>query len=101
MTELALAYGGSFLICSGKYAIEYTRKPGDNYYNDIEKIFETDYSGTAICLRFRTDQHICFRDVLEGSTKKGELLSARYEGAIRSASKSASGRYKIASFVKY
>ncbi len=101
MKELALAYGGIFLICSGKYGVLYSRHTTDDNWHENEQVLDTDYDGTALCLRFRTDIDVDFQNVLDGTTKKGEMLSEHIKGAIRSASKSASGRYKIERFVKH
>lgn len=84
--ELALAYGGSFIICSGKSAIRYSFKSEDK--------FQTDFSGTAISIRFKTDRDNNFSDVLTKIKSKAEKKSRKYEDAIHTASKSSGGSRK-------
>ena len=84
--ELALAYGGSFIICSGKSAIRYS-------FNSEDK-FSTDFSGTAISIRFRTDKNNNFTEVLKKIKIKAEKESRKYEDAIHTASKSSGGSKK-------
>ena len=92
MKELALAYQGSFILCSGGHAIRY-------YLNEDremdESVFETDYCGTAIGIRFRTDTNNDFEQVRNQIVERGQVLSEEIRGAIRTASRSSGGRYHL------
>lgn len=57
-----------------------------------EEVFVTDYTGTALGIHFKTNERGDFKTLLDEIRIKGELLAAQTEGAIRSASKSTSGR---------
>ena len=93
MKELALAYGGSFILCSGKHAIRYY------CYNHSEKeiVYETSYSGTAIGIRFRTDTNNDFNSVRRDVITRGQKEAKQIKGAIRKASRSSGGRYNLRS----
>ena len=80
------------MLCSGSYALEYML---DENGEMKESVHITDYQGTALCIRFRTDLQKDFGRILNRARTNGELLAARTEGAIRSASKSSSGRYRL------
>ena len=90
MKELALAYKGSFILCSGGYAIRYSRED-----NPDGKIYETDYFGTAIGLRFRTDTDKNFDKVRNTIVANGQKMAEQMEGAIKTASRSSGGRYHL------
>lgn len=64
MRKLAVAYGGSFLICSGNYALR----------EDKEgiKIFNTAYEGTTIAIRVKTDKICNFEEVRSKIVLVGE-----------------------------
>ena len=81
--ELALAYDGYFIICSGKYAYKYTQKKTE--------IINTFFLGTAIGIRFSTDTFKNFQTVRSKIIKEAEKLSKEEKGAIHSASKSSGG----------
>ena len=85
--ELALSYGGSFILCSGNYAKRYYKYD----YESIEETIKTKFQGTAIAIRFKTDLDIDFVNTINRITKKAESLSKNIDGAIHKASKS-SGR---------
>ena len=86
--ELALAYGGSFILCSGNYAKRYYKKG----YIPVEKDFSTKFQGTAIAIRFRTDMNIDFNETITKIKDKAESKSKSIEGAIHKASKSSGGK---------
>ncbi len=92
MKELALAYDGSFLLCSGNHAIRYQN---DECYHETESVIDTSYHGTTIGIRFRTDTNNDFDVVRRRIVSEGQLRAAQMEGAIRSASRSSGGRYRI------
>lgn len=91
MQQATLACDGSFIICSDGYALRYSIENGELQ----ENVYETAYTGTALGLRFRTDIVKDFDKLFYDIKVKGELLAAQTEGAIRSSSKSSSGRYKL------
>ena len=86
MRKLAVAYGGSFLICSGNYALR-ENKEGI-------KIFNTAYEGTTIAIRVKTDKICNFEEVRSKIVLVGEKASSDAETSIHSASKSSGGHYK-------
>ena len=86
MRKLAVAYGGSFLICSGNYALR-ENKEGI-------KIFNTAYEGTTIAIRVKTDKICNFEEVRSKIVFVGEKASSDAETSIHSASKSSGGHYK-------
>lgn len=92
MKELALAYCGSFIIASGNYALQYS---ADEYATEKEEILNTEYQGTTIGIRFRTDTVNQFEKVRDRITMIGELRSEQIKGAIRTASRSSGGRYHL------
>ena len=92
MKELALAYGGSFILCSGTHAIRYFN---DVDGTEVERLFDTIYHGTTIGIRLRTDTDNDFDSIRKRIVSEGQLKAAQMEGAIRSASRSSGGRYRI------
>lgn len=88
--ELCLAYGGSFMICSGNYALRFFV----NFFGEIGTgVYRTNYSGTALSLRFRTDSKTEFDKIRDGIVKRGEEEAKNIKGAIEKASLSSGGRY--------
>lgn len=92
LKELALAYNGSFLLCSGDRAIRYQNNEN---YSETERVFDTSYHGTTLGIRFRTDTNNDFDDIRRRIVSEGQLRAAQMGGAIRSASRSSGGRYRI------
>lgn len=86
MRKLAVAYGGSFWICSGNYAL----------YEDRHgfKIFNTNYSGTTIAIRVATNVNLDFNAERKRILSEGEKEAQKNMDTIHSASKSSSGQYK-------
>lgn len=89
LKELALAYHGYFVLCSGKHALLYQYDDG----TILERFVETNYFGTAIGLRLKTDLAKNFEEVLQNIVQRGQKEAESIEGAIRLASKSSGGRY--------
>ena len=89
MKELALAYEGDLLLCSGGHAIYYY----NNGLQAREIVFETNYKGTAIGIRFHTDTRNDFNKVREQIIETGQEKSKQINGAIKTASRSSGGRY--------
>lgn len=87
LRKLAIAYGGSFLLCSGKYAFF------ENKY--VKRIYRTEYQGTTIAIRIRTDVNCNFKEELAKICDMGEKQSSRTPNSIRSASLSSSGHYEF------
>ena len=83
LTHLSVAYGGDLIICSGRVALEISAT------GIVEH--ETNFKGTAIALRIRTDQNINFRDTLSKIIEKGEKEAKNDFNAIKTASKSSGG----------
>lgn len=82
--ELALAYDGSFMLCSGNYVL--------NYHNKGNGCGKTSYNGTAIAIRFSTDVKRDFTKVRQEIVSKAEKLSLQREDAIHKASRSSGGQ---------
>lgn len=92
MKELALSYGGSFMLCSGNNALRYT---ADEYMTEKEEVIKTCYAGTSIGLRFKTNTGNDFNEVRKRIVSIGQLRAEQIKGAIRTASRSSGGRYHI------
>lgn len=92
MKELALTYGGSFLLCSGNHAIRYRC---DESGIEVEELYDTAYHGTTIGIRFKTNMENDFDAIRKRIISEGQVRAARIKGAIRSASRSSGGRYRI------
>lgn len=82
---LCKAYGGSFIICSNNYGI--------CYQNDKKITYETSFSGTAVSLRFLTNQKINFIQERRRILNEGQEIAKKYKNAITKASKSSGGHY--------
>ena len=52
LRRLSVTYGGSFMLCSGNYALHQTQKGITEY--------STAYKGTAVAIRLKTDLNIDF-----------------------------------------
>ncbi len=91
LKELSLAYNGSFILCSGGKALT------SFISNDTvhESFISTNYQGTAICLRFRTNVIIDFEKKCREIVERGQEQAKRIKGAIQVASKSSGGRYVL------
>ena len=85
MRKMSVAYGGSFLICSGNYALREDR-------NGI-KTLNTKYQGTTVAIRIKTDLALDFETVRREILTKGEAESSDVPTSIHSASKSSGGHY--------
>ena len=85
LRKLSVAYGGSFLICSGNYALLEDRKG--------IKILKTKYQGTTVAIRIKTDLALYFETVRQGILIIGEAESSDVPTSIHSASKSSGGHY--------
>lgn len=83
LRKLAIAYGGSFLLCSGKYAFFENKH--------ANRIYRTEYQGTTIAIRIRTDVNCNFGKELTKICDIGEKQSSRIPNSIRSASLSSNG----------
>lgn len=86
LRKLAVAYGGSFLICSGNYALREDDKG--------TKMYTTYYHGTTVAMRIRTDTHNNFDEVRNRIVREGELESRNNRNAIHIASMSSGGNYR-------
>lgn len=82
--ELALAYDGSFMLCSGNYVL--------NYSTQRSTYRKSNYNGTAIAIRFSTDIKRDFTKVRQAIVAKAEKVSLQREDAIHKASKSSGGQ---------
>ena len=58
-----------------------------------ETCSSTDYQGTAIGLRFRTNRDIDFDQICRDIVEKGQDQAKAINGAIQVASRSSGGRY--------
>lgn len=85
LRKLSIEYGGSFLICSGRKALLQTPTSTQR--------FETDYSGTALAIRIKTNLRLDFDKTRAKILKEGELKSKEIQGAIQKASRSSGGHY--------
>lgn len=86
LKRLALEYGGSLMVCSNNYCDYYHKNGTISHYS-------TFYPGTALAIRFKTDQAISFEETRSKIVKEGERESNSISGAIKSASKSSGGHY--------
>lgn len=85
--ELALSYGGSFILCSGNYGVRY-------HYNDHmvqQDFYNTKFEGTGIAIRFCTESFNDFDVIRKNIVAKAERESKNYKGAIHKASRSSGG----------
>ena len=85
--ELALSYGGGFILCSGNYGVRY-------YCNDngAQQIYhKTRFDGTAIAIRFCTELSNDFDSIRKSIVLKAERESNSYKDAIHKASRSSGG----------
>lgn len=87
MRKLSVAYDGSFLICSGNYALQEDR-------NGI-KILETRYQGTTVAIRIKTDLDYDFETVRHRILIEGESESSDVPTSIHFASRSSGGHYNL------
>lgn len=85
MRKLAVAYGGSFLLCSGNYALREDK-------NGIE-LYKTKYEGTTVAIRIKTDMDCDFETVRGRILTEGEIKSLDAQTSIHSASRSSGGHY--------
>ena len=85
LRRLAVAYKGSFLICSGRIALEQT--------SERVREFITDYKGTAIAIRINTNAELNFEETRSRILEEGEKKAKEIRGANRKASRSSGGRY--------
>lgn len=86
LKNLALQYGGSFMLCSNNYC-DYYRNDG-SIHN-----YKTYFPGTALAIRFKTDQNMDFNKTRARIVDQGEQEAKNISGAIKSASKSSGGHY--------
>ena len=85
LRRLSIAYGGSFMLCSGNYALHQTQKGITEY--------KTTYTGTAIAVRLKTDCDLNFEETRDRIKEEGERRAATLDGAIKKASRSSGGHY--------
>lgn len=85
MRKLAVAYGGSFILCSGNYALIEDKK-------GVE-LYGTKYEGTTVAIRIKTDTDCDFKTVRSRILTDGEKKSLETQTSIHSASKSSGGHY--------
>ncbi|MDE6605742.1 MAG: hypothetical protein K2K85_06985 [Clostridia bacterium] len=86
LKELCKTYKGSFTICSNNYAIRYNAK-GE------KTLFKPSFNGTAVCLRFSTNENVNFTEERRRIVAEGEKLAKENKKAIKTASKSSGGNY--------
>mgnify|MGYP001622889524 CR=1 FL=1 len=85
LRKLSIAYGGSFLLCSGHYALREDAKG--------REMLETAYHGTTVAIRMKTNLPLAFETVRRDILKQGEAEARSDKYAIHTASKSSGGRY--------
>ena len=85
LRKLSVAYGGSFIICSGNYALR-----EDSHGTQL---YDTHYDGTTVAIRIKTDTRCDFETARGMLVNTGERESQHCETAVHSASKSSSGHY--------
>lgn len=88
LRRLSNIYGGSFLLCSGKIALHQIQGRNATKY-------DTFYEGTAISIRFKTDQKFNFNQKLNHVICEGQEKAKRIKDAIKHASKSSGGKYQL------
>ena len=89
--ELSLAYDGSFILCSGNYALRYYKQGNQ----DICKCYNTKFQGTAIAIQFSTSRSQNFKELIGEIKERGQELTRQYDEAIHTASKSSGGNRKF------
>lgn len=87
LKELIKKYSGLFLLCSGNDCLAY-------FSNLAPSFLKTNYSGTALCLRFKTDVNVDFEKTRIEILEAGKLIAKQYAGAIKTPSMSSGGRYR-------
>lgn len=85
LKRLAVLYGGSFLLCSKKIALQQSQ--------DGIKEFETVFPGTAIAIHFRTDTENNFNTLRDQIIWEGESEAQFGDSTIKKASRSSGGHY--------
>ena len=88
LRKLSVAYGGSFLICSGNYAL---REDASGI-----KMYNTKYFGTTVAIRVKTNTQCDFETERKRILSIGENESKKDANSIHSASKSSGGHYSRA-----
>ena len=91
MKRLTTAFDGSMILCSGNRAIEYRNVSG----METAFVYETNYKGTCIGLRFSTDTGYDFDRIRDRIIDEGQKEAAEINGAIQKASRSSGGRYRV------
>lgn len=87
LRRLSNVYKGSFLLCSGGRAL--------HQRNGKTKKYDTQFKGTAIAMRFRTDTDNVFKKELNNIIREGEIKAKQLGRAILKASKSSGGQYYV------
>ncbi len=85
LKRLAVLYGGSFLLCSKKCALQHSQE-------GIRE-FETVFPGTAIAIHFRTDTGNNFNTLRDQILWEGESEARLGNDTIKKASRSSGGHY--------
>lgn len=85
LRKLSNLYRGSFFLCSGNKAIYQFQDQVENY--------DTNFKGTAIAIRIRTDVNINFKETLRRVIREGEIDAKKIQNSITKASKSSGGNY--------
>lgn len=85
LSQMAIRYNGSFLLCSGENAL-YLKASGIETY-------KTSFQGTAISIYLRTDTDNDFSSIRKEVIAEGEREAIRIQGSIAKASKSSGGNY--------
>ncbi len=83
LRKLSILYKGSFLLCSGDYALRYNN-------NGVEE-FDTVFPGTAIAIRIKTNTNNNFDALLQEVIKDGEKEAKERKNTIKTASKKSRG----------
>ena len=88
-SQICIRLNGSFTIVSGSKAmhLRFNRMTG----KCESEIYDTDFKGTAIAMRFKTNKIAKYQKVITEALQEGEKLAKDDTNAIKTASKSSMG----------
>lgn len=88
-SQICIGLDGSFTIVSGNKALHLQ---ADRITSTCKRQFyDTDFKGTAIAMRIKTNKIATFEKIRSAAVEKGEKLAKGNANAIKTASKSSRG----------
>ena len=88
-SQICIGLGGSFTIASGNKALHLQANEKSDAYT--RTFYDTDFKGTAIAVRIKTNKILEFEKIRREAVQKGERLAKGNINAIKTASKSSRG----------